>query len=24
MQIHPGVLRNHNTAIWNTYGVDKG
>ena len=24
MQIHPGVLRNHNTAIWNTYGADKG
>lgn len=24
MQIHPGVLRNHNTAIWNRYGVDKG
>jgi glucuronate isomerase len=24
MQIHPGVLRNHNTAIWDTYGVDKG
>jgi glucuronate isomerase len=24
MQIHPGVLRNHNTAIWNSYGTDKG
>jgi glucuronate isomerase len=24
MQIHPGVLRNHNTAIWKTYGPDKG
>ncbi|HEX5908720.1 MAG TPA: glucuronate isomerase [Propionibacteriaceae bacterium] len=24
MQIHPGVLRNHNTAIWDTYGLDKG
>ena len=24
MQIHPGVLRNHNTAIWETYGPDKG
>jgi glucuronate isomerase len=24
MQIHPGVLRNHNTAIWETYGADKG
>jgi glucuronate isomerase len=24
MQIHPGVLRNHNTAIWQTYGADKG
>lgn len=24
MQIHPGVLRNHNTAIWTTYGPDKG
>jgi glucuronate isomerase len=24
MQIHPGVLRNHNTAIWETYGLDKG
>ena len=24
MQIHPGVLRNHNTAIWKAYGPDKG
>jgi glucuronate isomerase len=24
MQIHPGVLRNHNTAIWKTYGPDNG
>ena len=24
MQIHPGVLRNHNTAIFDTYGLDKG
>ncbi len=24
MQIHPGVLRNHNTAIAKTYGQDKG
>jgi glucuronate isomerase len=24
MQIHPGVLRNHNTAIWESYGLDKG
>jgi glucuronate isomerase len=24
MQIHPGVLRDHNTAIWQTYGADKG
>jgi glucuronate isomerase len=24
MQIHPGVMRNHNTAIWETYGPDKG
>jgi hypothetical protein len=24
MQIHPGVLRNHNTAIGNSYGRDKG
>jgi glucuronate isomerase len=24
MQIHPGVLRDHNTAIWKTYGQDKG
>ena len=24
MQIHPGVLRDHNTAIWKTYGADKG
>jgi glucuronate isomerase len=24
MQIHPGVLRDHNTAIWQTYGQDKG
>jgi glucuronate isomerase len=24
MQIHPGVLRNHNTAISATYGTDKG
>ena len=24
MQIHPGVLRNHNTAIVDTYGLDKG
>jgi glucuronate isomerase len=24
MQIHPGVLRNHNTAIFTTYGSDKG
>jgi glucuronate isomerase len=24
MQIHPGVLRNHNSAIFSTYGLDKG
>jgi len=24
MQIHPGVLRDHNNAIWRTYGSDKG
>ena len=24
MQIHPGVLRNHSTAIFATYGLDKG
>jgi glucuronate isomerase len=24
MQIHPGVLRDHNPAIWRTYGSDKG
>ncbi len=24
MQIHPGVLRDHNSAIWKTYGSDKG
>ena len=24
MQIHPGVLRNHSTAIYETYGLDKG
>jgi glucuronate isomerase len=24
MQIHPGVLRDHNSAIWRTYGSDKG
>src|SRR5215211_7132633 len=24
MQIHPGVLRDHNSAIWKTYGQDKG
>jgi glucuronate isomerase len=24
MQIHPGVLRNHNHAIFNMYGPDKG
>jgi glucuronate isomerase len=24
MQIHPGVLRNHSTAIFETYGLDKG
>ena len=24
MQIHPGVLRDHNTTIWQTYGSDKG
>jgi glucuronate isomerase len=24
MQIHPGVLRNHNSAIFTTYGSDKG
>jgi glucuronate isomerase len=24
MQIHPGVLRNHNAAIFSTYGADKG
>jgi glucuronate isomerase len=24
MQIHPGVLRDHNSAIWTTYGSDKG
>jgi glucuronate isomerase len=23
MQIHPGVLRNHNSAIFTTYGPDK-
>jgi glucuronate isomerase len=24
MQIHPGVLRNHSTAIFQAYGLDKG
>jgi glucuronate isomerase len=24
MQIHPGVLRDHSSAIWSTYGSDKG
>jgi glucuronate isomerase len=24
MQIHPGVLRDHNSTIWRTYGSDKG
>lgn len=24
MQIHPGVLRNHNTVIFNKFGLDKG
>ncbi len=24
MQIHPGVLRNHSAAIFETYGLDKG
>jgi glucuronate isomerase len=24
MQIHPGVLRNHNAAVFSTYGPDKG
>ena len=24
MQIHPGVLRNHSSAIYQTYGLDKG
>jgi glucuronate isomerase len=24
MQIHPGVLRDHNPAIWRSYGSDKG
>jgi glucuronate isomerase len=24
MQIHPGVLRNHSSAIFQTYGLDKG
>lgn len=24
MQIHPGVLRDHNTAIWQAFGQDKG
>ena len=24
MQIHPGVLRDHSTVIWATYGQDKG
>ena len=24
MQIHPGVLRNHKTAVFTTYGADKG
>ena len=24
MQIHPGVLRDHNSRIWKTYGSDKG
>ena len=24
MQIHPGVLRDHNSTIWKTYGSDKG
>ena len=24
MQIHPGVLRNHSTAVFDAYGLDKG
>jgi len=24
MQIHPGVLRDHSTSVWRTYGSDKG
>jgi glucuronate isomerase len=24
MQIHPGVLRDHNRTIWRTYDSDKG
>ena len=24
MQIHPGVLRNHNPAVYNAFGADKG
>jgi glucuronate isomerase len=24
MQIHPGVLRDHSSAVWQTYGADKG
>ncbi len=24
MQIHPGVLRNHSTAVFEAYGLDKG
>jgi len=24
MQLHPGVLRDHNTAIWQAFGSDKG
>jgi len=24
MQIHPGVLRDHNSTIWRSYGSDKG
>jgi glucuronate isomerase len=24
MQIHPGVLRDHNSTVWKTYGSDKG
>ena len=24
MQVHPGVLRNHHTATWETFGADRG